>query len=428
MEIEENIKIELIDETLSIPSSSPEFSASATFATPLRLQTLSIPSSSTEPLLQVMDCPQVFSFSEGEEESQTEPIRETMESLTKEFKGEEESQTKEFVNDAETIEDKVVEKETETQNSGVADGRVSINSFDSFVISRVSHLSSVCDSTSSTVSITPKLIFIIPYRDRLEQYKFFSKQMKWVLEDINPLDYKIFYIHQDDTREFNRGAMKNIGFILVKKLYPNDYKNITLVFNDIDIMPLSKNFLDYNTTKGTVKHFYGFKFTLGGIVSINAEDFEMINGFPNFWAWGYEDNLLQKRVLEAKINIDRETFYPIFDKNMLLLHDGITRTVNKREFDRYMKQTKEGIYSIHSINYELKDNGFLGEADSQTQPIRETRASTWDTNKFVNVKYFKTETEPLSSHNTIYDLRNGARPFKSSINTIKRKGVMGMIF
>ena len=59
-------------------------------------------------------------------------------------------------------------------------------------------------------------------------------------------EYKIYYIHQNDKREFNRGAMKNIGFMVIKDKYPNDYQNITLVFNDVDTMPYSKNFLNFN--------------------------------------------------------------------------------------------------------------------------------------------------------------------------------------
>ena len=70
----------------------------------------------------------------------------------------------------------------------------------------------------------PNLIFIVPYRNRKEHYNIFSDHMKNILE--NEKNYKIFYIHQTDDRSFNRGAMKNIGFLVVKDMYPNDYKNI----------------------------------------------------------------------------------------------------------------------------------------------------------------------------------------------------------
>ena len=221
-----------------------------------------------------------------------------------------------------------------------------------------------------------------------------------IIEDIADVT-QIFYVHQQDTREFNRGAMKNIGFIMLKEKYPNDYKNITLVFNDIDVMPFTKNFLNYETTKGIVKHFYGFEYTLGGIVSINAEDFENIGGFPNFWAWGYEDNLLQKRVLDAKLTIDRGQFHPILSKNILLLHDGVIRSVNRREFDRYMGQTKEGFADIKNLAYTVNEN-----------------------TGFVNVTGFTTELEPVQT--VPYDTRNGARPFIPVVAQ-RRRGRMGMI-
>ncbi len=102
-------------------------------------------------------------------------------------------------------------------------------------------------------------------------------------------------------------------------------------------MPFNKNFLNFETQKGIVKHFYGFKHTLGGIVSINAEDFE--------------------RIKQNKIAINRSQFFPFADKNILHFYDGYLKQVNKKEFDRYVQQTREGINSIHNINYIFNDEG-----------------------------------------------------------------------
>ena len=70
-------------------------------------------------------------------------------------------------------------------------------------------------------------VFIVPYRDRSHQKFFFSKHMTFILEDKK--DYEILYVHQNDDRPFNRGAMKNIGFIAVKEKYPETYKTINLI-------------------------------------------------------------------------------------------------------------------------------------------------------------------------------------------------------
>ena len=131
----------------------------------------------------------------------------------------------------------------------------------------------------STTSI-PKIVFIVPYRNRPQQRYFFSLYMKSILAITQ--DYEIYFSHQCDVRTFNRGAVKNIGFLAVKKKYPQHYKHMTFVFNDIDTVPYS-NILDYETKTGVVKHFYGFKYALGGIVSITGQDFENSNGYANFW-------------------------------------------------------------------------------------------------------------------------------------------------
>ena len=257
----------------------------------------------------------------------------------------------------------------------------------------------------------PSIIFIIPYRDREQQYNFFHRQMtKEILVDYPIGSYKLWYIHQCDTRDFNRGAMKNIGFLVVKQQYPNDYKNITLVFNDVDTMPLNRNFLNYETSPGIIKHFYGYDFALGGIVSMNAHDFERINGYPNLWGWGFEDNCLQVRVNKAdNLRIDRSQFYPILNKNILQITDGVTRIVNRNEFDQYYHNTTEGIYSITDLQYDIDDN-----------------------NGFVNIRNFNTGREQDLAKRKVHDLRNGPAPFNPNNDNKNRnnrkKTMMGLLF
>jgi len=248
-----------------------------------------------------------------------------------------------------------------------------------------------------TGSLPPRVIFIVPYRDREQQKTFFLMHMKSVLEDYAPGSYEIYFIHQQDTRDFNRGAMKNIGFLYVKEKYPNDYTNITLVFNDIDTMPYSKNFLDYPTVPGKIKHFYGFTFALGGIVSITGGDFEKLNGFPNFWAWGYEDNELNRRAKNAQIEIDRSQFFPIMDKNIFQMKDGLMRSVNRNEFERYASNTTEGILSIQQLKYQYD-------------------ASTGH----VNVTHFITDTNPTPEANRDFNITHGLRPFEMPASAVPK--------
>jgi hypothetical protein len=220
------------------------------------------------------------------------------------------------------------------------------------------------DETQSQQPI-PSLVFIVPYRDREQQQLFFGRHMKYILSDLPPNCYEIYYAHQNDHRDFNRGAMRNIGFLAIKSKYPRHYQDITFVFNDVDTMPYTKNFINYYTQPGVVKHPYGFEYTLGGIVSINGYDFEKTNGYPNYWAWGYEDNMLQMRVIANNIQIDRSVFYPVNDKNIMQLRDGVSRTVNLAEYKRFTNNTTaDGLSTITNIKYTISPTtGFIDITD-----------------------------------------------------------------
>lgn len=216
----------------------------------------------------------------------------------------------------------------------------------------------------------PDIVFIVPYRDRKPQRFAFTTIMKTIIEDIN---CKIIFAHQKDTRPFNRGAMKNAGFLYIKNTYPNHYKNITIVFNDIDTLPWYKGQFSYQTTTGTINHFYGFKRALGGIFAIKGKDFEDANGFPNYWSWGLEDNILKWRLnkLGKKFIYNEFVEYSDDNKNIIELGHGWQRSINdKLEFRaRYrMNEMIEGLQTLTNLNYkptqidnifiELNVNGF----------------------------------------------------------------------
>lgn len=249
----------------------------------------------------------------------------------------------------------------------------------------------------------PTRVFIVPYRNRIEQKFFFTKYMSFILENDN--DYEIYFSHQCDARTFNRGATKNIAFLAMKEKYPSHYKDINFIFNDVDTIPFNKIF-DYTTTHGTVKHYYGYTYALGGIVVIKGDDFEKINGFPCFWGWGMEDNCLQKRCLYNKLIIDRSVFYTIGSPEILQLFDGISRIISKK--DPWRMKTDNGIdgiktikqlkYTINTTSENPNDNIYT----VNNERIFYINISTFLTNiKFEEDKYYT------------YDLREPDREIKA---------------
>lgn len=200
-------------------------------------------------------------------------------------------------------------------------------------------------------------VFIVPYRDRKEHKFFFSHQMTSFLA--TSTDYEIYFVHQADMRSFNRGAMKNIGFLAMKDKYPDSYKEINFIFNDVDTLPFYPIF-DYTTTPGIVKHYYGFETALGGIVVIRGADFEKLNGYPNYWGWGLEDTVLQRRCQRQQLSIDRTQFFTIGSPEILQLFDGVSRLLCPRDTERCKADMgKDGLTTIHKLAYTINENSSI---------------------------------------------------------------------
>lgn len=206
-------------------------------------------------------------------------------------------------------------------------------------------------------NIIPSLIFIVPYRHRRQHRAFFTNYIEIIMKDYPRDSWDYYFSHQVDDRPFNRGAMKNIGFLAIKDKYPNHYKNITFVFNDVDTLPYDKDVFHYETQQGIIKHFYGYDHALGGVFSIKGADFERLNGFPNYWAWGQEDNCIQHRAMKLNIPVDRRNFFKIGDNNVLQLFDGLVRTIMKGDITRTRADNgTEGLQTIRNLNYVFADH------------------------------------------------------------------------
>jgi hypothetical protein len=245
----------------------------------------------------------------------------------------------------------------------------------------------------------PSRVFIVPYRNRVQHKFFFSKYMSFILEDQD--DYEIYFSHQCDARTFNRGATKDIGFLAIKEKYPQHYKNITFIFNDIDTIPFNKIF-EYQTTHGVVKHHYGFKYALGGIVVIKGADFEKTNGFPCFWGWGMEDNALQKRCDAYGLVVDRSVFYNIGSPEILQLFDGISRIISKKDPWRGENDNgMDGIRTIHQLKYTV---------DEKSENPNDNIFSVHNPRIFyINIATFLTHIPFGSEEYYNYDLREPKR-------------------
>ena len=223
-----------------------------------------------------------------------------------------------------------------------------------------------------------KRIFIIPYRDRASDKERFLSEMKTLLADTEP--YEIYFAHQYDQRPFNRGAMKNIGFLAMKAKYPEEYKEITFIFHDVDTWPSKKGLIDYQTIPGVVRHFYGFNFALGGMFAIKGADFEKTKGFPNLWGWGIEDNVMNDRCLAVGLKIDRSQFYDISDKRIARSFDGFKRVISRKDSLDYKQSACDDITNLKNIQWTLN-------------------------NEYINIKTFDSATSPSEQIYTPIDIR-----------------------
>ncbi|XP_046557921.1 beta-1,4-N-acetylgalactosaminyltransferase bre-4-like isoform X2 [Haliotis rubra] len=157
-----------------------------------------------------------------------------------------------------------------------------------------------------------RLAIIIPYRDREVNLKILLNNLHRVLQK-QQAEYAIFVVEQENGTPFNRGMIKNIGYLEAKALCHFD----CFTFHDVDLVTESErntyfcgekalhhsqklDFLDYRTWYGN--HF-------GGVVTFNKTYFSTINGYPNlFFMWGGEDDDLIHRLQKKQMPYEHSKY------------------------------------------------------------------------------------------------------------------------
>lgn len=152
----------------------------------------------------------------------------------------------------------------------------------------------------------PKLAVLVPFRERFEELLQFVPHMNLFLNK-QKIPHHIFILNQIDRFRFNRASLINVGFLYTKNNY--DY----IAMNDVDMLPLNEN-LTYAYPKYGPFHVaspelhpkYHYPTFIGGILLVNREHFELVNGMSNkYWGWGLEDDEFYVRLKEAKLKVYR---------------------------------------------------------------------------------------------------------------------------
>lgn len=224
----------------------------------------------------------------------------------------------------------------------------------------------------------PTHIFLIPYRDRESELEIWYNNMKPYLDNqLGDGMYEVFVIHQCDDRMFNRGALCNIGFLYAKSMYPDKYKNIQFIIHDVDIYPIKvegkEDIIKYNTMRCEARHPYGvlrpqFGGTLGGICIMYGEDYERINGMPNYFGWGGEDVALSRRCRAHKININEERFINRRTSDLIVDPEShvsdakqkIIRVTDKLNLRKALTENSlNNINGLNNLQYTIKEKNHI---------------------------------------------------------------------
>jgi hypothetical protein len=201
-----------------------------------------------------------------------------------------------------------------------------------------------------------KYNFIIPYRNRKEHLDEFIRRFTEYLKD-KDIDAQFYIIHQINPKEFNRGAMNNIGFLEVCKTRPDGL----FIFHDVDTYPTYWGSIQYDTKPNEIRHPIGQKnHNLGLVACFWKNEYEKVNGFPNYWGWGIEDVTIMYRAKKLNIIIDennivdlnnsKKCYSPKHYRNVLKEYECANKNTELHHIEMKTNNSNNG---LSDIEYEV---------------------------------------------------------------------------
>jgi N-terminal domain of galactosyltransferase/N-terminal region of glycosyl transferase group 7 len=210
------------------------------------------------------------------------------------------------------------------------------------------------------------LAIVVPFRQQLQvdreaQLAEFLGYMTDALPELVP-QFRIVVVEQaQDGLRFNRGAMKNAGFLLCANTHDH------FIFHDVDLLP-DTELLSYYATYpehpihlGRVWKKYNYPYFFGGIVAMSRAAFVLANGYPNdFWGWGGEDDDLFERTQITKQSIQLPTRGSVRELVHARVHseDGLPRLRWERRDQCSRTWSDNG---LNSLRFTVQSKRFVGE-------------------------------------------------------------------
>ena len=216
-------------------------------------------------------------------------------------------------------------------------------------------------------NIVPNVVIICPVRDR----DYDKSAILKVYADL--IKVKLVFVCQNWDKPWNKGAMINIAFLEISKLYPNDYRDINFVFHDVDVLPYThiprRQYPRlFSTVEGVIiQNCPGFAggFALNHVFTILGKDYEKLHGFCNVYGWDNSDVLFCSAAQNANMAIQQSPdSKPIFINSEVPFEDAVTyRVYLQSEYVRTNKQLDnlESIkdkYTVDHVKNEIRVTSF----------------------------------------------------------------------